>query len=272
MQYLVAVLDQCIQFIYIVPFLVIATIQYVKGGYGKLSFNFFLQIFLILGFLILENLGSVFPRHPVFYGLQWNWQYKLWQIAVALIFIILVFRRPRELGLQLPEKESRPVMWVVLGCMVIFTTAIALWNRTILFLRQGTLGIETLPLVETILFEAFMPGLSEELIYRGIVLLGFARLFSGPKIRLLDASIGWEAPISIFLFILCHNQFVDPSTLKVDFFAVFRAYTPVDWILNIISSGFMTWVVLRTKSLLPSMIMHGYAPAIGPLLALVLGR
>lgn len=244
MMYLAVTINQCIQFVYILPFLLTAIIQYVKGGYGKLNFNFYLQIFLILGFLLLVNLGRVFPRHPVFYGLQWNWQYKLWQIAIALIFIFLVFRRPRELGLRLPEKESWPVMWVVLGCMVVFTTTIALWDRTILFSRQGTLGIETLPLVETTLFEAFMPGLSEELIYRGIVLLGLASLFSGPKIRLLDASIGWEVPISIFLFFLCHIQFVDSSTLEVDFFAVFRGYTPIDWILNIISSGFMTWIVL----------------------------
>jgi membrane protease YdiL (CAAX protease family) len=272
MEYLATTINQCVRFVYILPFLIIATIQYVKGGYGKLDYRLILRILLILGFILLVNLGSVFPRHPIFHGLRWNWQYKLWQISIALVFIFLVFRRPCELGLRLPEKGSRSVMWIVLACMVVFTTAVALWNRTILFSREGALGIETLPLVETTLFEAFMPGLSEELIYRGIVLLGFAGIFSGPKINLVDAPVGWEAPISIFLFTLAHNTFVDPSTLAIDFFAVLRVYTPVDWILNIISTGFMTWIVLRTKSILPSIVMHGYGAAIGPLLTLVLGR
>jgi membrane protease YdiL (CAAX protease family) len=272
MEYLVTTLDQCIRFAYILPFLIIATIQYVKGGYGKLDYKFILQILLILGFILLENLGSVFPQHPIFHGLRWNWQYKLWQIAIALIFIFLVFRRPRGLGLRLPEKESLPVMWMMLGGMVVFTTAIALWNRTVLFSHEGALKIETLPLVETTLFEAFMPGLSEELIYRGIVLLGFASIFSGPKINLADALAGWEVPISIFLFILAHNRFVDSSTLAIDFFTVLQGSTPVDWILNIISEGFMTWIVLRTRSILPSIFTHGYATAIGPFLTLVLGR
>ena len=271
MEYLVTTIDQVVRFVYILPFLVVATFQYVRGG-GKISFNFFLQIFLILGFLLLANLGTAFPRHPIFYGTSWNWQYKLWQIIIALIFIFGVFRRPRELGLRLPEKGSQPVMWFVLACMVIFTTAVALWNRTVLFSREGTLGIETLPLVETTLFEAFMPGLSEELIYRGIVLLGFAAIFSRPKINLLDAPVGWEAPISIFLFLLAHHTFVEPSTMEIDFFTVFRVYTPLDWLLNILSSGFMTWIVLRTKSILPSIFMHGYGAAIGPFLTLVLGK
>lgn len=271
MDYLATIIDQILQLVYILPFLIIATIQYVKRGYGKPDRNFMLQILLILGFILLEDLGSVFPRLPIFQGLRWNWQYKLWQISIALIFIFFLFRRPRELGLRNPEKESRTVMWLVLAGMVISTTTIALWNRTILFSRQGALEIETLPLVETILFEATMPGLSEELIYRGIILLGFARIFIGPKINVLDAPVGWEAPISIFLFILAHNRLVDLSTLQIDFFAALRAYTPLDWLLNIISSGFMTWIVLRTKSLLPSIVMHGYASAVGPLLTLVLG-
>lgn len=271
MDFLATSLDQGIQILFILPFLIIATYQYAKGGYGKLTPGFFWQIFLILVFILLENLGSVFPRHPIFHGLRWNWQYKLWQIAIALIFIFFVFRKPRELGLRLPEPESRPVMWFVLGCMVVSTTAIALWNRTILFSREGVLGIQTLPLVETVLFEAFMPGLSEELVYRGIVLLGLAAVFSGPKINLLDAPVGWEAPVSIFLFILAHNTFVNPDTLAVDLSVILRAYSPLDWLLNILFSGFMTWIVLRTKSLLPSIVMHGYASAIGPLLTLLFG-
>lgn len=271
MEFLATTLDQSIQILFILPFLVIATIQYVKGGYGKLTPGFFWQIFLILGFILLQNLGSVFPRSPIFQGLHWNWQYKLWQIAIALIFIFFVFRKPRELGLRLPERESRPVMWFVLGCMVVTTTVIALGNRTILFSREGVLGIQSLPLVETVLFEAFMPGLSEELIYRGIVLLGFAAVFCGPKINLLDAPVGWEAPVSIFLFILAHHTLVNPANMVVDLSVIQRAYSPADWLLNALSSGFMTWIVLRTKSVLPSIVMHGYASAIGPLLTLLLG-
>lgn len=271
MSVIVTILNQCVRIVHVLPLILAGAAHCSRAGRCRIDGGILVRILLILGFLLLQNVGGALPRLNVLRGLHWDWQYKLWQIAVALAFLCLVLRKPREHGLRLPEKDSLRVMWFVLGCMAAFSTGVALWNRTILFSRQGAPPIGTLPLLETVLFQAFMPGLSEELIYRGIILLGFASLFPSPKLGIAGARVGWETPISVVLFHAAHNRFVDPATMAVDPFVMFRAYTPLDWALNILASGFMSWIVLRTRSILPSIVMHGFSAAIGPLLTLIFG-
>jgi membrane protease YdiL (CAAX protease family) len=267
MEILANLIDTNIQIIYILPIVIFGIFRNIK----TIKSDQLIILISIYCFLMLQSLGMEIPRLEIFNDLHWNWQYKIYQILLSIIFSYCILRKPTEVGIRLPTKESLTIMWIVLGGMILFSTIVAVIDKTIMFSSEGSLSIYKLPIVETFLFEATMPGLSEELLYRGILLLGLNKIFIGDKIRIADVEIGLSFPISIILFILSHNTFVDVNSLEINILGQLANYSIMDWILNIISSGFMTWIVLRTKSIVPAIIMHSYAPSIGPLLVLLFG-
>ncbi|WP_157887102.1 CPBP family intramembrane glutamic endopeptidase [Hymenobacter sp. PAMC 26628] len=55
-----------------------------------------------------------------------------------------------------------------------------------------------------------MPGLTEELAFRGVLLALLDRAFAG-RVRVLGADMGWGAVASSLVFGLCHGLRVSPD-------------------------------------------------------------
>lgn len=104
---------------------------------------------------------------PMFKGLdlvgeEWNWTGKLLSLALSAAVIAALRLRPDAVGLTLEQRHTR------IG--VVATLLFIVWGTCL-----GLLFKPGVPSTETLLFQATMPGLSEEIVYRGIapaILLG----------------------------------------------------------------------------------------------------
>ena len=119
----------------------------------------------------LDDLATSLPRlSPIFdpIGGRWNWAGKLYSIALAAA-VILGFRfKARDIGLTLRQRNVR-------------TSLLAVLVLSVLSCSLGFLFRPDAPGMETLAFQLLMPGIAEELAYRGIapaILLG---LFRGKK-------------------------------------------------------------------------------------------
>lgn len=101
---------------------------------------------------------------------------------------------------------------------------------------------------QTLLYLGIMPGLNEELIYRGYLLGALDKIMPG-RFNLMVASIGWGVVVTSLLFGLLHGFYLDDSlTIHIEVIA-FR---------NAAISGFIfAWLKKETGSLLVPIIAHG---------------
>ena len=100
-----------------------------------------------------------------FIGGQWNWSGKIYSLLLSLVVVLGLRIEPKTLGLTLSQKSLR----TSLVALVFF----ALWGLSLgLLFKPGPASAETFA------FQALMPGLAEEVAYRGIapaLLLGLIR-------------------------------------------------------------------------------------------------
>jgi len=175
-------------------------------------------------------------------GVHWNWAGKVFDlVAMAAVAIVLMATKTlsaSDIGLTFRQAPGtgRAVLFVVLPFLVILAVLTA------------TLFGETSPQSsETILYEATMPGLAEELFWRGILLALFDRLFTA-RFTLWGAEIGYGAFATTAVFGLVHMMGFDDH-LMVHF----------AWMGGLMAAvtGFLfAWIKTRSRSLVLPALMH----------------
>ena len=162
-----------------------------------------LLCFFIVGFTdnLLNSITVVYPKMQLIKSHTWNnavycnWSPKIYSIVFALLLLIPLKKiiTPDEIGLRLRQnKDSIKFSLIVTVC--IFLTA----------LIPGLLGNKGVFDTKTLLYLAIMPGLNEELIYRGF-LLGFMNKLFDKKFRILRTNFGWGAILTSIAFGLLHG-------------------------------------------------------------------
>ena len=115
-------------------------------------------------YLGLDDLATALgPRLDPFGG-DWNWSGKVFSLALAIVAAVAFRLGPRAIGLQLPRGGVRASLVLMLALLA------ASVGLALAFDPEA-------PTAETLAFQATMPGLAEELAYRGIapaLLLGLA--------------------------------------------------------------------------------------------------
>lgn len=144
----------------------------------------------------LNELAVMLPTwwHPLNFGLQMNWTGKLLSILLSVL-VIYGWRlvSPQEVGLVRPLTGS----WRIVVPVVL-----------VLALAQFTDGFfarhqHALPTWEVHLYELTMPGIAEELFFRGILLGLLSRVF--PRtIPFFGTRTSWGGLAGIILFVLGH--------------------------------------------------------------------
>lgn len=183
---------------------------------------------------VLTNAYGLVPT--MLPGSEWNWQGK----ALALLLSLLIAAHPalgwRRSGLTLKQASgSLLAAGVALGLYALFFLAIAL-------------AFPGAPATaETIAFQLTMPGIEEELFYRGILLLALNEAFRG-RVRLLGVDWGWGALLSCVAFGLAHAfSWTAESGIGFD---------PLYFALTAIPSLLAVWMRERTGSLVLPMVAH----------------
>ena len=160
-----------------------------------------------VGLFALDELVLVLPRMGPFAALEWNWQGKVLEVAwvVALAAAVRGLSL-RDIGATAPLRpDSRGPMLVVGAVTLALPVAFIVG-----------LGARDQLTVEGWLFQATMPGLAEELVYRGVFLSLLDRAFGRPW-RVAGADVGWGTIATAVVFAAVHAVNVDRGgTVHID--------------------------------------------------------
>lgn len=164
--------------------------------YGSRHLLLLLNIFFLL---IAESLITGGLNFDVFAGQQWNWTGKL----TFFIFAVVIITRAKLLSISatgwarhLKRDSIKPIVLVSI-VLLLLRLLIRVFQH-----RHFTFNIET------IAFEATLPGLAEEALYRGLLLGLFNKLYfvkhSGES-----AILSWPLMLVSLLFGLAHGIRLD---------------------------------------------------------------
>lgn len=203
----------------------------------------------VLGLLALDNLVLRLPRVGPFASLQWNWQGKLLEVAWVLVLVAAAPRLSlRDIGVTAPLRPGWRGPTLLLGGV---TLALPL-----AFMLLGARDTLTL---EGWCFEATMPGIAEELVYRGVLLELCDRALGRPW-RIAGADVGWGTVVTAVLFAAAHAIAVDRSgALQVE---------PLVAAGPFVGSLLAGWARSRLGSLAPLIIIHNASNLVIPLATL----
>ncbi|WP_262927357.1 CPBP family intramembrane glutamic endopeptidase, BDIM_20840 family [Phytohalomonas tamaricis] len=179
---------------------------------------------------------------------QWNWQGKVLNLILTLIVAALPRFGWKHVGLTLQQKPGslKPAIFVILAS----TLAILIFNLITPVSFEGADA-------ETLAFQLLMPGIDEEPVYRGILLVMLGRAFCARR-QFLGVAWGWGATLSSLMFGLVH-------ALSFSEGKVFFDITTMAIITGI--ALILVWLRLYTGSLLLPIILHNLINTIGVILA-----
>ncbi len=179
--------------------------------------------------------------------LEWNWQGKTLALLATLAMATLPAFGWRRCGLTFAQNSGSLVSAIPVAALyVLFFVALA-W----VFPSDSASA-------ETIAFQLTMPGLEEELFYRGILLFALDRAFLG-RVRFLGVDWGWGALLSCALFGLTHAFGYSDGAFHFD--SMIMALTAIPSIIAV-------WLRLRTGSVLLPVLLHNF----GNSMSFIVGR
>ena len=193
--------------------------------------------------LLTRGYGVLPDLQPV--GFERNWQGQVAAFVLSLAIAALPAFGWRRVGLTLAQAPgSLRAALPVLAAYCAFFLAIAL-----AFPGDAATA-------EEVAFQLSMPGLQEELFYRGLLLFALDRAFTG-RVRLLGVDWGWGAVLSCALFGLAHAFGYSDGAFSFD--PLYMALTALPALIGV-------WLRLRTGSLLLAVVMHNFGNAVSLLI------
>lgn len=195
---------------------------------------------LVAALLVAINdvfLTNAYGLLPDMIGGNRNWQGKLLALVATLAIAALPLFGWRRSGLTLAQKPGSlkaAIPVALLYCA--FFVGIAL------MFPSGDVDSEE------IAFQLSMPGIEEELFYRGILLFALDRAFAG-RVRFLGVDWGWGAILSCMLFGMTHAFGYSAGHFSFD--AMVMALTALP-------SFIAVWLRVKTGSLLLPVLLHNF--------------
>lgn len=207
----------------------------IKRRYTSVNFQ------LLLWFAIIHIAESVIVstiKFTLFPGEQWNWSGKIAVMVAAVVFLYTNNKiTSSEAGWTFKLKPKS--LWPAIGVGIIIL------GLRLLFKLSG--GTQKAFDTETFAFQATLPGLTEELIYRGL-LLGFLNKIFTPSANIIRAPVGWGALMVSLLFGLVHGfNLNEHLQLIVNSQKLFMTFG-----LGLI----LAWLKQRTQSIIPAIVFH----------------
>lgn len=182
--------------------------------------------------LVLRGYGLV----PNLFPGEWAWTGKL----LATVGLLLVAALPRlglrRCGVTIVQAPGSGAAWIVFAALAAAILVLAFVHGD---------GRDSL---DTIAFQWTMPGIEEELFYRGLLLLALNEALDGGRPRL--AGIGWGGMLACVAFGLGHALFWRSGALSFD---------PVAFVLTGGPALLLAWFRARTHSLLLPVLAHNVA-------------
>jgi membrane protease YdiL (CAAX protease family) len=197
---------------------------------------------------LLLALPLVFPAiRPA--GFDYNWGGKILSLVLGLACVyVMRIVTATEAGLTWTQRPGsmRPAS-IAVG-------AILLVELALFWLMMDPI----VPNVEDHLFQLTLPGLSEELMFRG-VLLALVDRAAPPRLRILGAEMGWGAVATSVLFGAVHSvSLASDWTVTLNWMA---------GLLPFVGGFVFVWLRARTGSLVWPIVLHNAANELANLVA-----
>jgi CAAX protease family protein len=212
-----------------------------------------LIVFILFVFLNHILVYSYTLKAFHFFNQNWNWSGKVLAICGSIIFLIFYKKYPiNEYGITLHQKpKSIRISIVVLAVFVFATILIGLFAS-----QKTNFNLETLS------FQLTLPGIDEELAFRGIMI----GLLSQILVEHINISylkfINPSILITSILFGLDHAFNFDKNlNLSLDFIMFLQIF-----LMGIV----MGWIFVRSKSILFPMIIHNISNTLMVLIPMLL--
>lgn len=204
-------------------------------------------LLLVLSLFFFVTISILFiPNLPFLDKYNWNWQGKILSFVVALLFVLfLPFLNKEQAGLTFKINKT---VWLPFAFLIAISVS---WN----FIHINTIQ-EIDNSKEYLFFQLTMPGISEEPIFRG-VLLGLMNLIFITKRKILGAQLGIGALIQVILFGVGHAVYFDQQH-HLQFYKE-------GFMLTFILGVFMTYLKEIGESILPAILFHNIFNASLPL-------
>jgi MFS family permease len=195
--------------------------------------------FVVLGVSMvgLFNGSALLPPSALTKLLQHNWVGKVLSLATfLLVFALMPAPMRREAGIL---TRPRPPEW---RSVLAVSTALLLLFWTIAYVEHDAPKLT----VETLLYQASMPGVDEEVGFRGVLLALLVTAFGKPW-RVLGIQLGWGALPIVAFFGLAHG-FVAGADFSWFQVAVAGA-----------TGAALLWIKERTGSIWIAVLVHNLA-------------
>ena len=183
-----------------------------------IKYWYLLLIFLLIGFMdnLFLTITMYYPELQIINNRIWgnqliNWSGKLYSIVFALIMQISLKNiiSLKDTGLTI-KQNNNSIKFSLIFVLLFFIIASSIGFLS----KKGDFNSEVL------LFFAIMPGLGEELIYRGL-LLGLLNKIFERKFKLLRTNFGWGLILTSIVFGLLHGfNLNDNYNLQFDFITI----------------------------------------------------
>ncbi|MAW82334.1 MAG: CPBP family intramembrane metalloprotease [Parvularcula sp.] len=190
---------------------------------------------------ILEG-GPLIPLEQYVGALDWNWAGKIAAIATTLIVFAVLAMATKAVSFESAGFTLRQRPGSVIPALIM-----------IAFLAASGIGLEMLAAdgrslsPERLLYQATMPGLDEELFFRGLFLAVLGAAIPSGGLNLLGARITVAGLLMTLLFGLGHGVGIEDGKPFVS------------WIFIVVTAYFgfgLLWVRERTGSVLIPLIGH----------------
>ncbi|MBB5517806.1 CPBP family intramembrane glutamic endopeptidase, BDIM_20840 family [Amphiplicatus metriothermophilus] len=201
-----------------------------RGSFRPAWFAGALALYIVYDALLTRGFWTLPDMFP---GSEWNWTGKLLSFAGMAVAAVLLGRR--KVGATLRQAPGSRAAWVVFVVLAAALFALA-W-------RTGDGRPDDL---ETIAFQWTMPGLDEELFFRGALLVALNEAFAACA-RIFGAPIGYGGLLTAVLFGLVHA--LDYGAAGVGFDAMTFAATGGPSLI-------LLWMREKTGSLLLPVLAH----------------
>ena len=221
------------------PFLILA---FVVSGKRKTALK---PVLLFAGFVLLDNAVIWFMKVAELipaWG-HWNWQGKVLEAGIPVLLAVMLPAAfgAKRMGLGLPDSRRN---WrdTAITCLLYLVIGVPL-----ILLMGAHFGLTTD--APTYAYEATMPGLGEEIMYRGLMLMLLNEAFGRPW-KFAGIQFGWGLIIVSALFGILHG--IDaPSVDKIQ--VVWSAM-----IFPALTGVVLAWLRERSGSVWPGVVFHNF--------------
>ncbi len=200
-----------------------------------------LALYLVYDFLLTRGFYAI-PNLPE--GSNWNWLGKFMSFGGILTIAALPMFGWKRVGVTLRQKPGWPMALFALFALTAFYVSFALMAND---------GPDD---PETMLYQWTMPGLDEELFYRGVLLLALNEAFRA-RANILGAPIGYGGILTCVIFGLAH---------ALGFGRDGWSFEPIYFLITCVPSFLLLWMRERTGSLLMPVVAHNVANGVSTLI------